>query len=54
MQLGRALALDPATGRPSDDPEATRLLARPYRGPWAHPAHAQGEWRPWEAAGGKP
>ena len=53
MQLGRALALDPATGRPVNDPEATRRLARPYRGPWTHPAHAHGEWRPWETGEGK-
>jgi predicted dehydrogenase len=37
MQLGRTLAWDPKTGRVVGDPEANRLLARPYRAPWVHP-----------------
>ena len=38
MKLGRTLAFDPSTGRVVGDDEATRLLARPYRSPWVHPA----------------
>jgi predicted dehydrogenase len=38
MQLGRALAWDSQTGQVSGDDEANRLLSRPYRGPWVHPA----------------
>ncbi|HEY2154929.1 MAG TPA: gfo/Idh/MocA family oxidoreductase, partial [Isosphaeraceae bacterium] len=38
MKLGRSLAFDPSTGRVVGDDEATRLLARPYRAPWIHPA----------------
>src|SRR5215472_13565480 len=37
MKLGRTLAWDPKTGRVIGDPEANRLLARPYRAPWVHP-----------------
>ena len=37
MQLGRALSYDPASKSIRNDPEATRLLARPYRQPWVHP-----------------
>jgi len=36
-QLGRTLEWDPETGRIVADEEANRLLARPYRAPWAHP-----------------
>ena len=40
MQTGRTLSYDPTAG-PSgtvkDDPEATALLARPYRAPYVHP-----------------
>ena len=36
-QLGRSLTWDPAAGRVLNDDEATRLLRRPYRAPWAHP-----------------
>jgi predicted dehydrogenase len=36
-QLGRSLAYDPARGVVTGDEEATRLLRRPYRAPWAHP-----------------
>jgi predicted dehydrogenase len=38
MKLGRALTWDPQTGQVSGDEEANRLLTRPYRGPWIHPA----------------
>jgi predicted dehydrogenase len=38
MKLGRTLAWDPASGRVIGDEEANRLLARPYRSPWVHPA----------------
>lgn len=39
MQLGgRTLKWDHAAGRVIDDDEANALLARPYRGPWVHPA----------------
>jgi predicted dehydrogenase len=40
MQLGRTLAWDPKAGRIANDPEANKLLARPYRAPWVHPAAA--------------
>lgn len=35
--LGRPLAYDPETRTVPGDAEATRLLARAYRGPWVHP-----------------
>lgn len=38
MTLGRTLHIDPATGRPTGDKEATDLMARPYREPWVHPS----------------
>jgi predicted dehydrogenase len=38
MKLGRSLAWDPVTGQVMGDPEANRLLRRPYRAPWVHPA----------------
>jgi predicted dehydrogenase len=38
MQLGRALAWDAQAGQVAGDDEANRLLTRPYRGPWIHPA----------------
>lgn len=38
MQLGRSLAWDPQTGKVRGDEEANRLLSRPYRAPWVHPA----------------
>lgn len=38
MRLGRPLVYDPARRVVTGDREATRLLRRPYRGPWAHPA----------------
>jgi predicted dehydrogenase len=37
LQLGRTLAWNPNTGRVIGDPEANRLLERPYRSPWVHP-----------------
>ncbi|AOS45940.1 Inositol 2-dehydrogenase [Lacunisphaera limnophila] len=37
LQLRRPIAYDPATRTVPGDAEATRLLARPYRGPWVHP-----------------
>lgn len=37
MQLGRSLQFDPARHEVVGDPEATRLLTRPYRAPWVHP-----------------
>ncbi len=38
MKLGRPLQYDPATKTILNDPEATGLLKRPYRGSWTHPA----------------
>jgi hypothetical protein len=40
MALGRTLAWDPQAGRVVNDSEANKLLARPYRKPWVHPAAA--------------
>ena len=40
MQLGRTLRWDAEKGRVIDDEEANRLLKRPYRAPWKHPADA--------------
>ena len=37
MQTGRPLVYDPKARLVVNDPEATRLLQRPYRGPWQHP-----------------
>jgi hypothetical protein len=37
MELGRTLTLDQETGRPINDDDATKLLARDYRQPWVHP-----------------
>ncbi|GAB3573284.1 Gfo/Idh/MocA family oxidoreductase [Spirosoma luteolum] len=37
MQLGRPLVYDPAKRLVVNDPEATRLLQRPYRAPFTHP-----------------
>jgi predicted dehydrogenase len=37
QQLGRTIAYDPRTRTVPGDAEATRLLARSYRGPWVHP-----------------
>jgi predicted dehydrogenase len=41
MKLGRPLAYDPARREVTGDAEATRLLRRPYRAPWKHPADAR-------------
>lgn len=38
LQLGRTLTWDAAAGKVAGDDEANRLLARPYRAPWTHPA----------------
>jgi predicted dehydrogenase len=38
MQLGRPLAYNPVQREVTGDAEATRLLRRPYRAPWQHPA----------------
>jgi hypothetical protein len=37
MKLGRTIAWDPQKQRVVNDPEAERLLSRPYRQPWTHP-----------------
>ncbi len=37
MQLGRPLSYDPIKKEIAGDPEATKLLQRPYRLPWKHP-----------------
>ena len=37
MQLGRSLTWDPAKFEVANDPEANKLLKRPYRAPWVHP-----------------
>lgn len=37
MELGRPLVYDPKSMTVVDDPEATKLLERKYRGPWEHP-----------------
>jgi predicted dehydrogenase len=37
MQLGRTLTWDPQKHQVVNDPEANRLLRRPYRKPWVHP-----------------
>jgi predicted dehydrogenase len=38
MKLGRTLAWDAEKQRIANDDEANRLMARPYRQPWVHPA----------------
>jgi predicted dehydrogenase len=38
MKLGRTLVWDPEKHQVVNDPEANRLLARPYRKPWVHPS----------------
>lgn len=40
MELGRTLAWDPVKNEVIGDDEANRLLRRPYREPWKHPAEA--------------
>ena len=43
MQLGgRPLSYDPAKRQVVNDPQATDLLRRKYRGPWQHPADSLG------------
>jgi predicted dehydrogenase len=37
LQLGRTLEWDAAAGQVKNDPEANKLLRRPYRAPWVHP-----------------
>jgi predicted dehydrogenase len=37
MKLGRPLVYDPKKREVTNDPEATKLLARPYRAPWQRP-----------------
>lgn len=37
MKLGRTLVWDPQVQRVVGDPEANKLLHRPYRKPWVHP-----------------
>ena len=37
MKLGRPLKYDPVKKEIIGDPEATKLLQRPYRQPWVHP-----------------
>jgi predicted dehydrogenase len=37
MKLGRPLTYDPVKREVPGDAEATKLLRRPYRGPWVHP-----------------
>ena len=38
QQLGRSLTWDPEKHQVVGDDEATKLLKRPYRAPWRHPA----------------
>jgi predicted dehydrogenase len=40
-QLGRSLKWDAAAGKIVGDDDANKLLARPYRAPWRHPASNQ-------------
>jgi predicted dehydrogenase len=40
MQIGRSIAWDHEKGDVVGDAEASRLLRRPYRGPWKHPEPA--------------
>lgn len=40
MQLGRSLTWDPAAHQIVKDDAANKLLKRPYRAPWKHPADA--------------
>ncbi len=43
MELKRPLIYDPKSRTVVNDPEATKMLVRPYRGPWKHPMPAQFE-----------
>ncbi len=38
LQLGRSLTWDAVKGQVVGDDDANKLLARPYRSPWVHPA----------------
>ncbi len=38
MKLGRTLTWDASNGEIANDAEANKLLQRPYRAPWKHPA----------------
>jgi hypothetical protein len=38
MQLGRTLTWDAKANRVAGDDDANKLLKRPYRKPWVHPA----------------
>ena len=38
MKVGRTLVFDPEQQQCKDDPEANKLLKRPYRKGWTHPA----------------
>jgi hypothetical protein len=40
MQLGRSLTWDPAAHKIVNDDAANKLMKRPYRAPWKHPADA--------------
>jgi predicted dehydrogenase len=42
MKLGRPLSYDPSRRQVPGDAEATKLLRRPYRGEWKHPAATLG------------
>ena len=37
MKLGRSLTWDSDKHEAVGDPEANKLLRRPYRAPWVHP-----------------
>jgi len=39
MLVGRKLRWDVASERILGDPEATKLMTRPYRAPWKFPGH---------------
>ncbi len=41
LKLGRTLHYDPQSGKVKGDDEATRLLTRPYRAPYVHPAEGR-------------
>ncbi len=40
LKTGRTLTWDAEKGEIANDPEANKLLKRPYRAPWVHPAGA--------------
>lgn len=40
LQVGRTLTWDPVKNRVIGDDDANKLLKRPYRGPWEHPANS--------------